>query len=107
MIPTADSLSGFKPHQDSLSCERRLAATIISKAWKGALIGDKGAFDFALSNDSLFAFWCQVCGLDLESAKSCFKRLKAGELPDTFLPLIFSNLFHHKLTISHLSSVLC
>lgn len=86
MIPKADSISGFIPHQDSISCEKRLAATVISTAWKDALAGDKGAFDFALSPDSLFQFWCRVCGLDLEAARSCFEHLKDGKYPEIPIP---------------------
>lgn len=99
MIPKADFLSGFNPHQDSIANEKRLAATIISKAWKDALLGDKGAFSFATSPDSLFAFWCGVCGLEVQAARSCFVRLQEGKFPNTPDPLTFHNIFHNKLTV--------
>jgi len=75
----AQSISGFRSTDDPIACERKLAAAVIFLAWKDAVEGDKGAFRFALSDDTLFPLWCKVCGLELDAVRACFTRLQHGE----------------------------
>lgn len=77
--PSAQSISGFTPKSDPISCEKKLASAVIFLAWKDACEGDKGAFRFALGDDSAFPLWCKVCDLDISAVRACFERLQAGE----------------------------
>ncbi len=78
----AQSISGFRSNNDPIACEKKLAAAVIFLAWKDAVEGDEGAFKFALDDSPDFAFWCRVCGLDLDAVRACFARLKSGDRID-------------------------
>jgi len=72
--------SGFLAKKDTLSHEKHLASAIIFQAWKDACEGDRGAFVFASNEETLFPFWCLMCGLNVNAARSSFRRLEAGQI---------------------------
>ena len=72
--------SGFLHREDTLSHEKHLASSIIFQAWKDACEGDRGAFSFASNPETLFAFWCLLCDLNVNAARSSFRRLEAGQI---------------------------
>lgn len=71
---------GFLKRKDTLSNEKHLASAILFQAWKDACEGDRGAFAFASNGDTLFPFWCLLCGLNVNAARSSFKRLEQGQI---------------------------
>jgi hypothetical protein len=72
--------SGFLVKADTLSHEKHLASAIIFQAWKDACEGDRGAFSFASNRETLFPFWCLMCDLNVNAARSSFRRLEAGQI---------------------------
>ncbi len=72
--------SGFLHKTDTLVREKALASQVIFQAWKDACEGDRGAFSFASNPETLFAFWCLLCGLNVNAARSSFRRLEAGQI---------------------------
>lgn len=72
--------SGFLHKADTLSHEKHLASAIIFQAWKDACEGDRGAFSFASNRETLFPFWCLMCDLNVNAARSSFRRLEAGQI---------------------------
>ncbi len=72
--------SGFLHKTDTLIREKHLASAIIFQAWKDACEGDRGAFSFASNKETLFAFWCLMCDLNVNAARSSFRRLEAGQI---------------------------
>ncbi len=72
--------SGFLVKKDTLTSEKHLASQIIFQAWKDACEGDRGAFSFASNPETLFPFWCLLCDLNVNAARSSFRRLEAGQI---------------------------
>lgn len=77
---TVEVSTGFLVKKDTLTCEKHLASSIIFQAWKDACEGDRGAFSFASNPETLFAFWCLLCDLNVNAARSSFRRLEAGQI---------------------------
>lgn len=72
--------TGFLVKKDTLTSEKHLASQIIFQAWKDACEGDRGAFSFASNPETLFPFWCLLCDLNVNAARSSFRRLEAGQI---------------------------
>jgi hypothetical protein len=77
---TVEVSAGFLAKTDTLIKEKHLASAIIFQAWKDACEGDRGAFAFASNKETLFPFWCLVCGLNVHAARRTFLRLEQGQI---------------------------